>query len=326
MLPKIGAKSAIKSFASAVESVDDVRQQAKAITGRDIDEEFDRALEGAWALANESIERDVQVLAFDNIEYPEALRRIPDPPPFLYVRGTLPRTWESAVAVIGTREPDPAALEATRAATQSLSSDPSVILVSGLALGIDSEAHREALRTGAVTVAVLANGLDSVYPKRNEKLAEEIVERGGALVSELPIGVKVLPYNLVARDRLQSGLSIATIVIQTSTEGGSMHTARFTLEQGRSLIALRPQGPSQSWSGNRFLTTRPEAIDWEGLSDRLQRFRRFARASARLAISMDEARIPEFIGMGLRAHFIPRQAPELGIEREPEPETLRLNL
>jgi DNA processing protein len=98
------------------------------------------------------------------------------------------------------------------------------------------------LRYGGRTIAVMAGGLDGIYPKQNAKLADEIIERDGALISEQPFGVPPAPRNLVQRDRLQSGLSVATFVMQTDIKGGSMHTVRFTLMQGRLLFAPVPQG------------------------------------------------------------------------------------
>lgn len=115
-------------------------------------------------------------------------------------------------------------------------------IVSGLAIGIDTVSHQAALRHGGQTIAVMAGGLDSVYPKQNAKLADEILEKEGALVSEQPFGVPPSPRNLVQRDRLQSGLSIATFVMQTDIKGGSMHTVRFTIQQDRLLFAPVPQG------------------------------------------------------------------------------------
>jgi DNA protecting protein DprA len=319
-LPGVGAKGVLKSFSSPATSMDDVRGFAETLTHRDVAAEYETALSEAWRVVNESLSHGIRILAYDNPDYPEPLRNIPDPPPFLYVRGRLPK-WNLAVAVIGTRDPDDAALNATRAIVECLSDEPSAVVVSGLALGIDSEAHREALSVNTRTVAVLANGLDSVYPKRNEKLAEEILERGGALVSELPVGSRVVPYNLVARDRLQSGLSKATMLVQSSLDGGSMHTARFTLEQGRTLIVLRPLGEGHSWSGNVFLTARAESIDWPTVPDRLQRFQRLAQGSARLAVPMLEANIPELIARGMKVGFVAQQ-----VRPDREPENLALGL
>jgi DNA processing protein len=115
-------------------------------------------------------------------------------------------------------------------------------IVSGLAVGVDTLCHEAALDAGGHTVAVLANGLDSVYPRQNTALAERILAAGGALLSEQPPGTPALPKHLFRRNRIQSGMSAATIVMQTDLVGGTMHTARYTLLQDRLLIAPVPQG------------------------------------------------------------------------------------
>jgi DNA processing protein len=107
---------------------------------------------------------------------------------------------------------------------------------------VDTLCHQAALEAGGHTVAILANGLDSVYPAQNRELATRILAAGGALLSEQPLGTPALPRNLVARDRLQSGMSAATIVMQTDLIGGTMHTVRYAVLQGRPLIAPVPQG------------------------------------------------------------------------------------
>lgn len=173
-------------------------------------------------------------------EFPVLLRHIPDPPLVLYVKGRL-RAGKKHVACIGTREPSEFGQCVTKRLTRLLA-DHGWSIVSGLAVGVDTLAHREALAAKGHTVAILANGLDKVYPRENVKLAEEIVAAGGALVSEQGFGVPAAASNLVQRDRLQCGMSIGTFVMQTDLVGGSMHTVRFTLLQGRLLFAPVPTG------------------------------------------------------------------------------------
>jgi DNA processing protein len=158
----------------------------------------------------------------------------------LFVKGTL-RPGQRNVACIGTREPSTFGLQVTRRIVEVLTS-AGWSIVSGLAIGVDTEAHKSALDCGGHTVAILANGLDHVYPKANQRLAEQILEAGGAVISEQRFAVPPAARNLVQRDRLQSGMSQATIVMQTDIIGGSMHTVRFTLQQGRLLFAPVPQG------------------------------------------------------------------------------------
>lgn len=197
---------------------------------------YDRAL----AILADAERHGVRVLTYADSDYPTWLRDVRDRPPVLYARGTL-RSDRRAVACIGTREPSRFGEEVTRRIATTLA-ERGWSIVSGLAIGVDSLSHRAALDAKGHTVAVLANGLDAVYPKKNQKLAEEILAAGGAWLSEQPLGTPAIPRNLVQRDRLQSGMSAATIVMQTDIVGGSMHTVRFTLMQGRLLVAPVPQG------------------------------------------------------------------------------------
>lgn len=182
----------------------------------------------------------VRVLAVDDDEYPVLLRSIPERPLVLYVKGKLARSSRS-VACIGTREPSVFGAEVTKRIVSVLA-DQGWSIVSGLAIGVDALSHATAVERGAHTVAVLANGLDTIYPRKNAKLAEQILETGGALVSEQPFGTPAIGRNLVQRDRLQSGMSLGTIVMQTDIVGGSMHTVRFTTLQRRLLFAPVPRG------------------------------------------------------------------------------------
>lgn len=149
-------------------------------------------------------------------------------PLILYYKGNLSITSKPALAIIGTREPTPEGIHAAKHFAGAFASI-GVNIVSGLALGCDSAGHRGALDAGGVTTAFLANGLDSIYPKENEDLAKEIIEKGGLLLSEYPVGTRVNKFNLVARDRLQAGLANATLVVQTGIKGGTMHAVNATL-------------------------------------------------------------------------------------------------
>lgn len=179
----------------------------------------------------------IGVVGWLDDDYPSRLRTIPRPPAVLYYRGTLAATaHERAVAIVGTRHPTPAGVHATGQISDAFASAGWAV-VSGLAVGVDALAHQAALAAGAPTIAVLANGLDSVYPAANRQLAAEIVAQDGLLVSETPPGERARAGRLVARDRLQSGLADVTVVCQAGVRSGTMHTARFALEQGRPLYA-----------------------------------------------------------------------------------------
>lgn len=196
----------------------------------------DRALE----ILDQADEHSVRVLTASNDEYPVWLREIPDRPPVIYVKGNLP-PGRRYVACIGTRKPSRFGELATQRITAHLVENKWSI-VSGLAIGVDTIAHQATLDAEGHTVAVLANGLETVYPKKNQALADRIFDAGGAWLSEQSFGTPAIPRNLVSRDRLQSGMSAGTVVIQTDVKGGSMHTVRFTLLQNRRLFAPVPNG------------------------------------------------------------------------------------
>lgn len=221
----------------------------------------------ALSILTEAERQGVRVLTVADDDYPVLLREIRDRPPVLYVRGQLRRD-RRAVACIGTRTPSRFGEEVTKRITSALA-ERGWSIVSGLAVGVDSLAHQAALEKGAHTVAVLANGLDAVYPKKNTQLANDILNAGGAWISEQPCGVPATPRNLVQRDRIQSAMSVATVVMQTGVVGGSMHTVRFTLMQGRLLVAPVPQGrfaQEMESGGILAVTTRP-GIELRGVID-----------------------------------------------------------
>jgi DNA processing protein len=198
------------------------------------------ALERANRTIQEARRYEVTILTVADEQYPDWLRTITDHPPLLFLKGKLQGGLRH-VATIGTREPSLFGEEVTRRIVSVLA-EKGWSIVSGLALGIDALSHQAALDSGGHTVAILGNGLDTVYPKKNARLAEEILTNGGALLSEQMFGTPAIPRNLVQRDRLQCGMSAGTVVMQTDVIGGSMHTVRFTLMQKRLLFAPVPSG------------------------------------------------------------------------------------
>ncbi len=170
--------------------------------------------------------------------YPPQLRELDDAPILLYYRGCLPDPTKPLVAVIGTRRPTGAGRDAACRLGAELSS-AGLGVVSGLARGIDAEAHRGCLMGGAPAIAVLANGLNTVYPKSSVGLAREILQRGGALISEYPPGTPPRKFQFPARNRIISGLCRAVVVIQAPERSGALITADFALSQGRDLFVHR---------------------------------------------------------------------------------------
>jgi len=176
------------------------------------------------------------LVAWDDADYPRLLREIPDPPILLYVVGRRALLMTPQVAIVGSRNPTPAGRENATAFAQSLAT-AGITVTSGLALGVDGAAHRGALTAGAPTIAVAGTGLDRVYPARHRELAHEIAQQG-ALVSEFPPGTPPRPENFPVRNRIISGLSLGTLVVEAAIQSGSLITARLATEQGREVFAI----------------------------------------------------------------------------------------
>lgn len=199
--------------------------------------------------------------------YPRILREIPGPPPVLYVRGTLPAQNEPTVAIVGTRRSTSYGREATTRIASELAA-AGVTIVSGLAKGIDGFAHRAALDTGGRTIAVLASGVDIIYPPEHRQLAEQIIATG-ALVSDYPPGTKPDAPNFPARNRIISGLSLATIVVEAPLRSGALITVGFAADQGRDVYAVPGTILSSASEGsNRLL--RQGAIPLTAASELLE--------------------------------------------------------
>jgi DNA processing protein len=196
---------------------------------------------------------DARPVGYFDAEYPSALRSIPNnPPAVLWVRGRIP-DLAKAVAVVGTRNPDSYGSAVARRIGRR-AAERGVPVVSGLALGCDTAAHQGCLEGGGIAVAFLGGNLLDPQPRKNRELAKTILETGGALITEVEPSVEVRPNQLVERDRLQCGSSSATIVVQTGIPGGTLHTARFTLEQSRILAVVKPPpDATEGWAGNKAL-------------------------------------------------------------------------
>jgi DNA processing protein len=178
----------------------------------------------------------VSLLTLADADYPRALRWIADPPAVLYVRGRLVSSHQLAVAVIGSRKPSAYGKIAAQRFSQSLA-EHGYTVVSGLARGIDSLAHQGALQVGGQTLAVLGSGINMVYPPENRRLYEQICSQG-AVLSEFPLHTKPDRWNFPRRNRIISGLSLGTLVIEAAASSGSLHTARHALDQGREVFAV----------------------------------------------------------------------------------------
>lgn len=175
-------------------------------------------------------------LAADDPLYPTLLRQISDPPIGLFVKGNPDTLQNFQLAMVGSRNPNPDGRRNARNFAAALVS-AGLTITSGLALGIDSESHQGALQAGGRTIAVLGNGLYSIYPKSNRKLAQAIIENG-ALVSEFPLDYSALPANFPRRNRIISGMSTGVLVVEAAVRSGSLITARLAMEQNREVFAI----------------------------------------------------------------------------------------
>ncbi len=201
--------------------------EALGILRRTLD--LDAELERLWRLGAKAI-------TLADPGYPRLLREIDGAPPVLYVRGEIKEDDDLAIAVVGTRSPSAYGRQAARMLASELAGY-SITIVSGLALGIDTEAHRAALSSGGRTLAVLGSGIDRIYPAENRSLAAKIVENG-ALVTDYPPGTKPDAFNFPSRNRIISGLSLGTLVVEAGPKSGALITAAFALEQGRDVFAV----------------------------------------------------------------------------------------
>ena len=176
------------------------------------------------------------ILTCRDSEYPHLLQQLPDPPPLLYVHGNVSLLGEPQLAMVGSRNPSTPGKQAAREFAQHLAST-GLVITSGLALGIDAASHQGALDVDMPTIAVMGTGLDRVYPARHRDLAYAIAEQG-ALVSEFPIGTSPRAGNFPQRNRIISGLSLGTLVVEAAKRSGSLITARYASEQGREVFAI----------------------------------------------------------------------------------------
>lgn len=190
------------------------------------------------------------ILILDDGSYPDLLRQIDDPPITLYVRGDWQACLEQpCVAVIGSRNCSTYGKNSAEMLSRELAAR-GITIVSGLARGIDTSAHRGAIEAKGRTIGVLGTGLDSVYPKENTRLADEIIDKGGALFTQFPLGTPPLKDNFPYRNRIISGLSLGVLIVEASERSGSLITARLAMEQNREVMAV----PGNITSGNSYGT------------------------------------------------------------------------
>jgi len=201
----------------------------------------------------------IRLLSFLDADYPRRLFEIGDPPPLLYLRGTLP-AWDPALAVVGSRRATREGLKVAERLSAEIAA-AGITVVSGLARGIDSAAHRGALAGGGVTVAVLGCGVDVAYPPENRDLADQIA-RTGCIISEFPMGTQPLAEHFPRRNRIISGLSHGVLVVEAVEKSGSLITASYALDQGREVMAVPgPISSPANRGSNRLIKQGAQLVD-----------------------------------------------------------------
>ncbi len=255
------------SLLAACEQARIKNKRVRGVTSSEITE----AEEIAASLLEEGREKGIKTLA--ELEIPPLLRGIPNAPNLLFARGNIEALKGPSIAIVGSRSASDYGLRVARRWGAVLA-EKSYCVISGLALGCDAEAHLGCLESQGQTVAVLPCGLDQVYPSKNQSIADRILDQGGCLVSEYSIRTKVRKDTLIQRDRLQSGLAFALLLVESGIKGGSMQTVKFAEEQSRLVGSLaHPDniGDAYDVEGNRTLVHSGRAI---GLSNRddLERF------------------------------------------------------
>ena len=205
----------------------------------------------------------IRLLAYGTESYPDSLSCCEDAPLLLYVKGDAHFDFSNpkTIAVVGTRRMTAEGkVNCERFIERLAEYHPDTVIVSGLAYGIDGTAHRAALKNGLKTVAVVAHGLDRIYPADHRSLAEEIVRSGGAIVSEYPSGTEPQPYRFLERNRIVAGLTVATVVVESPRKGGSLVTADIADSYGREVFAFPARLSDKNSEGNIELLRRNRAI------------------------------------------------------------------
>lgn len=247
----------------------------------------------------ERVERlGIDVLTLDDPRYPRLVAEIPVPPPVLFIKGALLPEDEQALAIVGTRRATSYGRQVTGLLASELAA-AGLTIVSGLARGIDGVAHHKALAAGGRTIAVLASGVDIIYPSEHERLAEEIVA-SGALIADYPPGSKPDAPNFPARNRLISGLSLGTVIVEAPTRSGALITANFAADQGREVFAVPGSVLSAASEGSnrllrdgaRLARTAADILEDLGLGEAVKS----APVQAPLALSDDERRLFAMVG------------------------------
>ena len=247
LLERFGSAEAVyRATRAELEQLRLLPEAVDSIIARDLQDRAEAEIENVEKLG-------ADLLILDDGVYPSLLREIYDPPITLYVKGA----WEECldqpcIAVVGSRRCSTYGQNASLMVARDLA-QRGVTVISGLARGIDAAAHRGALEGGGRTVAVLGTGIDEVYPRDHKKLADEILECGGALLTQFPLGTPPVSENFPYRNRIISGLSLGVVVVEAAENSGSLITARLGIEQNREVFAVPGNITSKNSFGTNYL-------------------------------------------------------------------------
>jgi DNA processing protein len=245
--------------------------------------------------------KNISLIVQNDQKFPDLLKEIPHSPFGLYLKGNLSSLQDKkTIAIVGTRKATAQAKMMAQTFARAFAKEE-VVVISGLALGIDTAAHQGALDVpNGKTIAVLGQGLDRIYPTTNRSLAEKIIQRNGTLISEYPAGTPSLPYRFLERNRIISGLSQAVLVIEAPLGSGSLATARFALEQNREVLVIPGPATHPNYAGSHALirqgaqlVTNPEEV-FESLGWNIER-KDVARKEQQKIFSKDEQHILEIL-------------------------------
>lgn len=280
-----GRELARAAFSQNIDVLELVRHRQGSISGN----QFEQASRDADRILADCGQFAVSIIALGDPAYPQRLAEIIDAPPIIYVKGDLAALTCTGVAVVGTREASKAGLKAAAVIGEYIVRR-GLSVVSGLALGIDAAAHNGALKGRGITIAILAHGLDSLSPKTNRPIADQLLAAGGALVSEHPPGVPARPPEFVRRNRIQSGMSLCSVVVESSEQGGAMHQAAFTVKQKRPLIAMlsRDESSDLNETGGRKLIKDFHALAVRSTSELGQYLDQFLEKGGRKASASEQ--------------------------------------
>jgi DNA processing protein len=245
----------------------------------------------------------ISLLSVEDFAYPPRLKEIYDPPLVLYVRGDPEVLRKPGIAVVGTRLPTVYGLGMAERLTCDLAAQ-GLVIISGMARGIDSASHRGAIFAKGRTVAVFGTGVDVIYPKENSRLSEQILAFGGALISEFPLGTEGMPQNFPIRNRVISGMSLGVLVVEAAEYSGTRITARMAIEQNRDIFAVPGNVINKNaWGPNTLIKQGAKLVaTWEDVWEELPTEVRLALTPAPSSESSDASPASLFPDDGLPPH------------------------